>query len=122
MRDINKIKYLKKARRKHRVKALIRSTSERPRMAVKRSLRHIFVQVIDDITGKTLIACSDLDKDLSGRSFDSKVKAAKAVGEMIAERCLKKGIKSVVFDRASSKYHGRVKALAEAARKQGLDF
>ncbi len=107
------------ARRIKRVRAKISGTSERPRLAVRRSLSHVYAQIIDDITGKTIAAASDSDvkiKDLN------KTDMASAVGTLVAERAIEKGVKAVVFDRRDKKYHGRVKALAESARKAGLKF
>jgi large subunit ribosomal protein L18 len=98
-------------------------TPERPRLAVFRSLSHIYVQVIDDAAGHTLVASSDLDADVR-KAVNGKKKSEVAglVGESIAKKAKDKGIKAVVFDRGGFKYHGRVKALAEAARKGGLSF
>ena len=98
-------------------------TSERPRLNVFRSLKHIYAQAIEDSTGKTLASASTLSSELkeSVRS-PGNVEAAKKVGELIAKRCLEKGIQKVVFDRSGYLYHGRIKALAEAARAGGLIF
>jgi large subunit ribosomal protein L18 len=106
-----------------RVRHDLAGTAERPRLAVFRSLSHIYAQVIDDSEGRTLAAASDLDADVR-KSVDGKKKAevASLVGESIAKKASAKGIKSVVFDRGGFKYHGRVKALAEGARKAGLTF
>jgi large subunit ribosomal protein L18 len=112
-----------KVRRHRRVRYKVSGTPERPRLAVFRSLRHIYAQVIDDSSGRTLVAASDLEADLrSQRDGKKKAQVAELVGDAIARKALKKGIKSVVFDRGGSKYHGRVKALAEAARKGRLSF
>ena len=111
-------------RRKRRVRQQLRKvTAGRPRLSVHRSSQHIYAQVIDDVKGHTLAAASSLEKDLrtalkSGGNKD----AAKAVGKLIAERAVKAGVKDVVFDRGAFLYHGRVKALAEAAREGGLSF
>jgi len=110
--------------RKHvRVRKKIKGTPERPRLNVFRSLKHIYAQVIDDSTGTTLVSASTLDGALKGtlKSGGNK-EAAKAVGKLVAERALEKGIKKVVFDRGGYLYHGRVKELADAAREAGLDF
>ncbi len=106
-----------------RVRSKIKGNSERPRLAVFRSLNHIYVQVIDDSQGHTLAAASTLDPALKTR-LESKNKSSHAemVGELIAEKAREKGITQVVFDRGGYKYHGRVKTLAEAARKAGLEF
>jgi large subunit ribosomal protein L18 len=111
-------------RRKKRLRKKIRGTPEKPRLCVFRSSRHIYAQVIDDSSGRTLVESSSLSKDLVqkiGRNAGNKVGAA-VVGTAIAERMLEKGIKKVVFDRNGFLYHGRVKALSEAAREHGLEF
>ncbi|MEM6798931.1 MAG: 50S ribosomal protein L18 [Planctomycetota bacterium] len=110
-------------RRRFRVRKRLRGTAERPRLSVTRSLKNIAVQVIDDEAGKTLASASTLDKGLAGSvKYGGNVEAATAIGKAIAERCQAAGIKSVCFDRGSCQYHGRVAALAEAAREGGLDF
>ncbi len=111
-------------RRKKRIRKKIFGTPERPRLCVYRSLKHIYAQIIDDTTGRTLVAASSLSKDLRpiiGKDGRNK-RGAAIVGEAIAKLALQKGIKKVVFDRNGFLYHGRVKALAEAARKAGLEF
>ncbi|MYA61390.1 MAG: 50S ribosomal protein L18 [Dehalococcoidia bacterium] len=110
--------------RHKRVRRKVFGSAERPRMAVFRSLNNIYVQIIDDVQGHTLVAASSLDPDLRGQINGGKPKSevAALVGSVIAERALDKGIKSVVFDRGGFKYHGRARALAEAARKGGLVF
>lgn len=110
-------------RRQRRVRGQIAGVTGRPRLNVYRSLSNIFVQVIDDEAGHTLAQASTVDQELKAR-VDGKHKLEQAgiVGAAIAERALAKGIKAVVFDRAGYRYHGRVKALAESARKAGLDF
>ena len=106
-----------------RIRKKLRGTSERPRLAVFRSQSHIYVQLVDDDGGKTLCAASSLDKDVRGKSKrGSGVDAAKEVGGLIAGRAKEKGVEGVVFDRGGFQYHGRVKALAEAAREGGLKF
>lgn len=110
-------------KRKKRVRSRIRGTAERPRLNVFRSLRHIYAQAIADTTGHTLASASTLSPELRGRFKSSgNAEAAKKVGELIAKKCLEKGIQKVVFDRNGYLYHGRVKALAEAARAGGLIF
>jgi large subunit ribosomal protein L18 len=110
-------------RRHRRVRRKLSGTAERPRLAVFRSLKHIYAQVIDDSSGHTLAAASDLEADLrSQRDGKNKAQVAELVGEAIARKALEKGIKAVIFDRGGFKYHGRVKALAEAARKARLSF
>jgi large subunit ribosomal protein L18 len=108
-------------RRVHeRIRHKVRGTAERPRLAVFRSLKHIYVQVIDDTAGRTLAAASSNEKD--GAAGGGNVAGAKAIGKLIAGRAKEQGIRKVVFDRGGYIYHGRVKALAEAAREAGLEF
>lgn len=110
-------------RRKLRVRKKVKGTPERPRLCVYRSLRHMYAQIIDDTVGHTLAAASTLDKELRGRlQSTGNIEAAKEVGRLVAKRALEKGIKKVVFDRNGFLYHGRVKAVAEAAREAGLEF
>jgi len=110
-------------RRHRRLRRKISGTPARPRLAVFRSLNHIYAQVIDDSTGRTIVAASDLEQDLRGkRDGKNKTEVAGLVGEAIASKAVKKGIKTVVLDRGGFKYQGRVKALAEAARKGRLSF
>ena len=99
----------------------IAGTAERPRLVVTRSTKHISVQVVDDLVGKTLVSASTMEADLRTLEGDKTAKAKK-VGELVAERAKGAGIESVVFDRAGNKYHGRVAALADAAREGGLSF
>ena len=103
-----------------RIRRKLRGTAERPRLAVFRSVAHIYAQVIDDAAGTTLVSASTVDK--GGKTGGGNVAAAKAIGKLVAERAKDKGIKAVVFDRGGYQYHGRVKALAEAAREAGLEF
>lgn len=105
-------------RRHRRIRVALSGTSQRPRLNVFRSLQHIYAQVIDDTTGTTLAAASTLGANVSGTKTDR----AKAVGKAIAERAKEKGVTTVVFDRGGYLYHGRIKALADAAREGGLDF
>jgi len=110
-------------RRTFRVRKRIHGTPARPRMTVFRSHKHTYVQVIDDSAGHTVVAVSTRDKDLSGQvRYGGNKAAAQAVGKAIAERALAAGIKRVAFDRGSCQYHGRVEALAAAAREAGLEF
>jgi large subunit ribosomal protein L18 len=111
-------------RRKARVRTSLRKNAiGRPRLSVFRSGLHIYVQIIDDVNGSTLAAASTVDKELKGKlKTGANIDAAKAVGKLIAERAVSKGIKEVVFDRGGYIYHGRVKALADAAREGGLAF
>jgi large subunit ribosomal protein L18 len=103
-----------------RIRRKLSGTAERPRLAVFRSVAHIYAQVIDDAASTTLVSASSVDKD--GKPKGGNVTAAKAIGKLVAERAKEKGIKSVVFDRGGYQYHGRIKALAEAAREAGLEF
>jgi large subunit ribosomal protein L18 len=110
-------------RRHRRVRKRVSGTPERPRLAVFRSLNHIYAQVIDDTAGATLAAASTLDPTLrTSLKSGGDVEAAKAVGKLIAERAREKGVEKVVFDRGGYLYHGRIKALADAARAAGLQF
>lgn len=106
-----------------RVRTRVTGTPERPRLNVYRSAAHIYVQVIDDRSGKTLVSASSVDKETKkSLKGGGNVASAKAVGKQIAERAIAAGIKQVVFDRGGYRYHGRVKALADAAREAGLEF
>jgi large subunit ribosomal protein L18 len=116
--------------RRHRIqlrqRKRIAGTTERPRLSVFRSVSHIYAQVIDDLSGRTLVSASSIDPSLKD-SFSKDVaggniKGAEAVGKTIAERSIEKGIKRVVFDRSGFLYHGRIRAVADAARKAGLEF
>lgn len=109
-------------RRHRRVRRRVRGTSERPRLAVFRSNMHIYAQVIDDTAGRTLVAASTKDKGLADLSGKTKTERSREVGRLIAERAKENGIDKVVFDRGGFKYHGRIQALADAAREAGLDF
>jgi len=112
-----------RAKRKRRIRKRVNGTAERPRLSVFRSGKHIYAQVVDDLGGATLAAASTLHKDVRGAG-DKRTKddAAKAVGTAIAQACKQKGIGKVVFDRNGFLYHGRLKALADAAREAGLSF
>jgi len=105
-----------------RIRKKMQGTAERPRLNVYRSLNHIYVQVIDDLHGKTLVSASTAEGKKENRSTGGNVASAKEVGKLIAERAKAKGINKVVFDRGGYIYHGRVKALADAAREAGLQF
>jgi len=108
-------------KRHERIRLRLSGSPERPRLAVFRSLNHIYAQVIDDTTGKTLAAASSLEKELK-TAGQKKTDEAKTVGRLIAERARSAGIEQVVFDRAGFRYHGRIKSLADAAREAGLEF
>ncbi|HTT19005.1 MAG TPA: 50S ribosomal protein L18 [Candidatus Sulfotelmatobacter sp.] len=105
-----------------RIRKKLQGTAERPRLNVYRSLNHIYVQVIDDLNGKTLVSASTAEGKKEERRSGGNVASAKAVGKTIAERAKAKGVTKVVFDRGGYIYHGRVKALADAAREAGLQF
>ncbi len=108
-------------RRQIRVRKKINGTADRPRLVVTKSSRHLFVQVIDDVAGKTLAYASTMEADLRALDGDKTAKA-KRVGELVAERAKSAGVDGVVFDRAGNKYHGRIAALADGAREGGLTF
>jgi len=122
---VNVAKERREARQKRqvRVRRKVQGSQERPRLCVFRSARHIYAQIIEDTTGTTLVSVSTVVKDVSGDlKVCGNVEAAKLVGKKIAERALAKNITQVVFDRNGFLYHGRVKALADAAREAGLSF
>ena len=133
---IHKVEKKKIRSRVHkRIRQKLRGTAERPRLAVFRSVAHIYAQVIDDAQGRTLVAASSVAKDVkparaakgaktpkTTKTGGGNVAAAKAIGKLLAERAKEKGIAKVVFDRGGYPYHGRIKALAEAARAAGLEF
>ena len=108
-----------RSRRHLRLRKKIRGTQAQPRMVVTRSSRHVFVQIVDDLAGRTLASASTMEKDLRDLDGDKTAKAKK-VGELLAERAKAAGISSVVFDRGGSKYHGRIAAIADGAREGGL--
>jgi large subunit ribosomal protein L18 len=105
-----------------RIRAKMTGSAERPRLNVYRSLNHIYTQVIDDANGKTLASASTVSKKGSEQTAGGNVEAARAIGKLIAERAQAAGVKKVVFDRGGYLYHGRIKALADAAREAGLEF
>ena len=118
--DQAKQRVISRGRVRERIRRKVSGTTERPRLAVFKSLKHIYAQVIDDATGKTLVSASSKDKDSSTRGANAA--AAKAVGALIAKKAKDKGITQVVFDRGGYLYHGNIKALADAARENGLKF
>jgi large subunit ribosomal protein L18 len=121
--DHNKVMNRQRQRRRFRVRKSTRGSGGRPRLTVFRSNANIYCQIVDDATGKTLVSASTRDKSLrEGVGYGGNKKAAEAVGKAVAERAIAAGLKQVCFDRGSYKYHGRVAAVAEAARKAGLDF
>ena len=118
--DRAKERVISRARIKERIRNKVTGTSERPRLAVFRSLKHLYAQVIDDAAGKTIVSASTRDKDSATKGANAA--AAKALGAAIAKKATSKGIKRVVFDRGGYQYHGNIKALADAARENGLEF
>ncbi|MFP7364889.1 50S ribosomal protein L18 [Corynebacterium callunae] len=120
-KDIATRRRVARARRHFRIRKNLRGTPEAPRLVVHRSSRHMHVQIIDDVAGHTLAAASSIEPEVRATEGDKKAKGAK-VGQLIAERAKAAGIEQVVFDRAGYKYHGRVAALADAAREGGLKF
>lgn len=110
-------------KRKRRVRKNIKGVPERPRLNVYRSNKHIYAQIVEDITGKTLAAASTLSKDIADKAKDGKkAEIAKKVGTLIAKKAIAKGVDKVVFDRGGFLYHGRIKAVADGAREAGLKF
>jgi large subunit ribosomal protein L18 len=114
-------KNVARSRRHLRVRKRVSGTTSRPRLVVTRSSRHVFVQVVDDVVGKTLASASTMEADLRGFEGDKTAKARK-VGELVGERAKAAGVESVVFDRGGNRYQGRIAALADGAREGGLDF
>jgi large subunit ribosomal protein L18 len=121
-----KTKEDRRDRIKHRIRKRVAGAAERPRLTVFRSLGHTYVQVVDDSTGRTIASAATTEPDLKGtlpkKASGGNIEGAKAIGRTIAQRLLDKGVKRVVFDRNGFLYHGRVKAVAEAAREAGLEF
>jgi large subunit ribosomal protein L18 len=111
-----------RARRHRRIRVSLSGTERRPRLNVFRSLQHIYAQVIDDVTGTTLVAASTNEAEARTGPNGSKTDRARAVGKAVADRAKDKGISAVVFDRGGYRYHGRIKALADGAREAGLEF
>ena len=116
----------RRTRIRHRIRKRVTGSEARPRLTVFRSVTHIYVQVIDDMTGRTLVAASSIEpsvkQGLAAKARGSNRAGAQAIGKLLAERALAKGIKRVVFDRNGFLYHGRIRAVAEAAREAGLEF
>jgi large subunit ribosomal protein L18 len=120
---VSKLKLVRHERRKARIRGTLMGTPERPRLTVSRSHKNISAQLIDDIAGRTLCSASSSNKAIRDQIKDGgNCKAAAAIGEILAERARMQGIKQAAFDRNGYRYHGRIKALAEAARKTGLSF
>ena len=124
MADKNKKKQIRLDRRKWNIRSTLAGSSERPRLSVFRSDKHIYAQLIDDLAGKSLAAASSMNTDVRGSDLKNggNIKAAEAVGKAIADRAKAIGVTKVAFDRGGRMYHGRIKALADAARKGGLSF
>ena len=120
-KDVSTSRRLAKAKRHFRLRKKVAGSPERPRLSVHRSARHIHVQLIDDLTGRTIAAASSVESDVRAVDGDKKARATK-VGELIAARARDAGVSRVVFDRGGNDYHGRIAALAEAARGGGLEF
>ena len=119
----NKLKTLRRQRRKRRIRKRLFGTADRPRLSVTRSLRNIAVQIIDDDAGRTLVQAGTANKDIRPDiGYGGNIQAAQRIGQIIAERAKASGIEAVVFDRNGRDYHGRLKGLAEAAREGGLKF
>lgn len=121
MGKVNPI-YLARKKRHARIRRHLSGTAERPRLNIFRSTNHIYAQVIDDEQGQTLAAASSIDPSIKTVTDKNKVDKARLVGKLVAERALEVGVNQVIFDRGGFRYHGRVKALAEASRKAGLKF
>ena len=124
MKDSAQMRLRHRQRRHNRIRRKIQGTSERPRLAVRRSLRHMYVQVIDDVAARTLVAISTLDKDAQTqlKGVSSRMERSEKLGKLLAERAKDRGVEHVTFDRGGYLYHGHIKALAEGARKGGLQF
>ena len=112
----------RRERRRLRLRKIVSGTPERPRMVVHRSLRHIEVQLVDDVAGCSLLGFSTQSKDLKGRQFNNRVEQGHEVGKIVAAKAREKGIERVVFDRGGFLYHGVIKAVADGAREVGLEF
>ena len=120
---VKKLKLVRHERRKGRVKGAITGSTERPRLSIFRSVKNIYAQIIDDTSGKTIAAASSVDKTVrTSMKHGGNKNAAAAIGKAVAQRAIEKGVTQVAFDRGGNRYHGRVKALAEAAREAGLKF
>jgi large subunit ribosomal protein L18 len=120
-KDISTTRRIAKARRHFRLRKKVNGTAERPRLVVHRSSKHITVQIVDDLKGHTLVSATSLEADVRAVDGDKKARAAK-VGQLAAARAKDAGITTVVFDRGGNAYHGRIAALADAAREAGLEF
>jgi large subunit ribosomal protein L18 len=121
IRRVTSQKQVVRFKRKRRIRARIEGSPERPRLSVFRSNRHMFIQLVDDAKGHTLVSASSLEEELKGK-VGGTIEGAKTLGNLVAKRALAKNISQVVFDRGGYLYHGRIKALADAAREGGLKF
>jgi large subunit ribosomal protein L18 len=119
--DVSRVRRIGRTRRHLRVRKRVEGTAVRPRLVVNRSTRHIFAQVVDDTLGQTVASASTMDSSIRGAEGDKTAQAA-AIGKLLAERAKAVGVDKVVFDRGGNRYHGRIAALADAAREAGLDF
>jgi large subunit ribosomal protein L18 len=119
--NVSEVRRVARSRRHFRVRKRVAGSTERPRLVVTRSSRHIYAQIVDDTQGRTLVSASTLDASLRSAEGDKKARA-KAVGSLVAERAKSAGVESVVFDRGGNRYHGRIAALADGAREGGLAF
>jgi len=115
-------KMVVRAKRKRRIRANVSGTGERPRLAVFRSNRYLYAQIVDDAKGHTVAAASSQEEEFRNKKVKNNLEGAKTLGEMMAKRALAKGVKAVVFDRGGYLYHGRIKSFADAAREAGLKF
>ena len=120
-KDISTRRRVSKTRRHFRVRRKVSGTAERPRLSVTRSSRHIVAQLVDDLAGKTIASASTLEADVRAMDGDKKARAAQ-VGKLVADRAKNAGVSKIVFDRGGNDYHGRIAALADAAREAGLEF
>ena len=122
MKKREKEKRLRISRRHKKIRAKIKGTKNRPRLSIYRSLKHIYVQLIDDEKGHTLVSISDFELKKTGKKKGKKVEIAEEIGKLLGQKAQKAKIKKVVFDRGGFKYHGQIKALAKGARESGLEF
>jgi large subunit ribosomal protein L18 len=120
-KDISTRRRVSKARRHFRVRRKVTGTAERPRLSITKSSRHIVAQLVDDVVGKTIASASTLEADVRALDGDKKARAAQ-VGKLVADRAKNAGVSKIVFDRGGNDYHGRIAALADAAREAGLEF
>jgi large subunit ribosomal protein L18 len=121
IRQVTSNKQVVRFKRKKRIRARVEGTSERPRLSVFRSNRHIYVQIVDDVKGHTVVSASSLEEELKDK-VGGTIEGAKTLGNLVAKRAIAKNIAQVVFDRSGYLYHGRIKAVADAAREGGLKF